>query len=279
MKGNLMNGTMEQAQKMYENFTQPFQSIILATAELNAEPNASYAPFVMDQNQNIFIYISYISQHAKNIANNENVSVMFIEDEKESKQIFARKRLTYQCKGKVIPFNTEKWQIAFTAFSNKFGKIIDSFKSMEDFNIYQLTPNKGRFVIGFGAAYDIEASNLKTLIPVAGQGHGHKHRQGGHGKESNTKDAVDHMNKDHRDSVLNIAKVYGKHREALDAELLDILPDKLLIRLSLKSGQKDVEVPLISPTDDNSSSHGVLISMSKESRKILAEETLKVNVN
>lgn len=272
-----MNGSMEQAQKMYDNFTAPFKSIILGTAELNGEPNASYAPFVMDQNQNIYIYISYITQHAKNIANNENVSVMFIEDEKEAGQIFARKRLTYQCKGKIVPFNTEKWLSALGEFTNKFGKIIDNFKSMEDFNIYQLTPNKGRFVIGFGAAYDIERDNLKVLKPVAGQGHGHKPRHGGNDKESNTKDAVAHMNTDHRDSVLNIAKVYGKHPEALDAELLDILPDKLLIRLKLINGQKEIEVKLINPTDGNGNSHGVLINMSKESRRILAEESLKVS--
>jgi putative heme iron utilization protein len=270
-----MNGTIEQAQKLYDEFTIPFKSIILGTAELNGEPNASYAPFIMDENQNIYIYISYITQHAKNIANNENVSVMFIEDEKESGKIFARKRLTYQCKGKIIPFDTEKWQFAIGAFTNKFGKIIENFKSMEDFNIFQLIPNKGRFVIGFGAAYDIEGANLKILKPVAGQGHGHKPRHG-HGKESNSKDAVNHMNTDHRDSVLNIAKVYGKQTDAIDAELLEILSDKLLIRLTLKSGKKDIEVKLITSPDGNNASHGVLITMSKESRRILAEEAAKV---
>jgi putative heme iron utilization protein len=272
-----MSTTIEQAQEVYAKFSEQFKSIVLGTAELNGEPNASYAPFVMDQNQNIFIYISYITQHAKNISNNNSVSVMFLEDEKEASQIFARKRLTYQCKGEIIPFNSAKWLLVLEEFTKKFGNIINNFKTMEDFNIFQLTPTKGRFVIGFGAAYDIEGANLKVLKPVMGAGHGHKARQG-HGTETSQKDAIHHMNTDHRDSVLNIAKVYGKQPDASDAELLDILPDKLLIKVTLKTGQKEIEVNLIAPAG-NSGSHGVLISMSKESRKILEEESLKMPKN
>ena len=46
----------EKAQAEYEKFPAEFTSIIISTVNKQGIPNASYAPFVMDDNKNIYIY-------------------------------------------------------------------------------------------------------------------------------------------------------------------------------------------------------------------------------
>ena len=41
-------------------------------------------------------------------------------------------------------------------------------RALPDFRIFQLTPRDGRFVIGFGAAYQISGDNLSQLTHITG---------------------------------------------------------------------------------------------------------------
>ena len=61
-------------QSDYEDFHQQFSSIIIATVSDQGIPNASYAPFVMDELKNIYIYVSGLSIHTINIESRPNVS-------------------------------------------------------------------------------------------------------------------------------------------------------------------------------------------------------------
>ncbi|MFM6618927.1 MAG: HugZ family protein, partial [Dolichospermum sp.] len=44
------------------------------------------------------------------------------------------------------------------------GELISTLRSLPDFRIFQLTPKNGRFVIGFGAAYNISSDNINQLV-------------------------------------------------------------------------------------------------------------------
>ena len=59
-------------------------------------------------------------------------------------------------------------------FAERFGDIIDALSGLPAFRIFKLTPYKGLFVIGFGAAYRISGENLNDVIHITGNGHGHK---------------------------------------------------------------------------------------------------------
>jgi heme iron utilization protein len=161
-----MINQFEKAQAEYEKFPEEFTSIIISTVNKQGIPNASYAPFVMDNDKNIYIYVSGLATHTQNIQNHPFVSVLFIDDEVKTKQIFARRRLNFDCTASLIERDSEKWQQIVDKFAIRFGELITTLRSLPDFRIFQLTPNTGRFVIGFGAAYNISSDNINQLVQI-----------------------------------------------------------------------------------------------------------------
>lgn len=159
-----MSDQDKKAQAEYEKFPTEFTSIIMSTVNKEGIPDASYAPFVSDEDKNIYIYVSGLATHTQNIHNHPFVSILFIEDEVKTKQIFARRRLSFNCTAKLVERESEKWQQIVDKFQIRFGELISTLRSLPDFRIFQLTPKNGRFVIGFGAAYNISSDNINQLV-------------------------------------------------------------------------------------------------------------------
>ncbi|BAZ13271.1 pyridoxamine 5'-phosphate oxidase-related FMN-binding protein [Calothrix sp. NIES-4071] len=158
----------EAIQTAYQIFTDQFQSAVICTVSEDGLPNASYAPFVIDDMKNIYIYVSGLSTHTQNLNVKPLASVLFIEDESKTQQMFARRRLSYDCTASLVNSNTATWIQIVSDFESRFGNIIQVLRDLPDFRIFQLTPTSGRFVVGFGAAYDVDASDLNKLIHVTG---------------------------------------------------------------------------------------------------------------
>jgi putative heme iron utilization protein len=154
------------AQSEYEKFPGQFASIIISTVNQKGIPNASYTPFVIDASQNIYIYVSGLATHTQNLQENPHASVLFIEDEAKTNQIFARRRLSFDCTATLIERETAKWHQIVDEFQERFGQMIELLRGLPDFRIFQLTPTEGRFVMGFGEIYNINADNLQQLIQV-----------------------------------------------------------------------------------------------------------------
>jgi putative heme iron utilization protein len=156
----------EKIQAEYEKFTQEFASIIISTVNQEGIPNASYTPFVMDEYKNIYIYVSGLASHTANIQNHPQVGVLFIDDESKTPNIFARRRLSFDCTAILVERESEQWNQIVEKFQARFGEIIEMLRSLPDFRIFQLTPTEGRFVVGFGSIYNISADNLNQLVRV-----------------------------------------------------------------------------------------------------------------
>ncbi|MBD6620307.1 HugZ family protein [Komarekiella sp. 'clone 1'] len=159
---------LEKIQSEYEKFPEEIQSVIISTVSAQGIPNSGYTPYVMDDAKNIYIYVSGLATHTKNLDANPHVSVLFIEDEAQTNQIFARRRLSFDCTATLIERETDKWNKIVEQFQGRFGQIIEVLRGLADFRIFQLTPSEGRFVIGFGAAYHISGDNLHQLVQLTG---------------------------------------------------------------------------------------------------------------
>ncbi|MEF1338454.1 heme utilization protein HutZ, partial [Vibrio rotiferianus] len=134
----------------------------------------SYAPYVQNQ-EGYFVLISQIARHARNLLENPNVSLMMIEDEDSSKQLFARKRLTFDAVATVVERDTEMWQQVVGQMKERFGEIIDGLSQLEDFVLFNLKAEQGLFVKGFGQAYQVSGDDLVDFV----------HLQEGHKKIEN----------------------------------------------------------------------------------------------
>ena len=149
-----------------------YQSVILGTLHPNGYPSSSYAPFYYD-GEVIYIFISDIATHAKNIQSTPKASALFIEDESESKNIFARKRISLQCDATPISRDEETFDNVMKQFQEKFdASLVSMLMGMKDFNLYALKPVYGEATFGFGEAYNIGGEKMNQLVARStGQGH------------------------------------------------------------------------------------------------------------
>ena len=129
-----------------KEFRQERRTLQLATVDAEGRPNVSYAPYVQNQ-EGYFVLISKIARHARNLLENPNVSLMMIEDEESSKQLFARKRLTFDAVANVVERDTEMWQQVVGQMKERFGEIIDGLSQLEDFVLFNLKPESGLSLI------------------------------------------------------------------------------------------------------------------------------------
>ena len=142
-----------------------YQSVILGTLGDNGYPFSSYAPFYYD-GEVVYIFISDIATHAKNIQSTPKASVFFIDDESKSTNIFARKRITLQCDVISIGRDEEKFKKVMGHFQKKFdASMVAMIMGMKDFNLYALTPVYGEATFGFGEAYNIGGEKMNMLVP------------------------------------------------------------------------------------------------------------------
>jgi len=137
------------------------KSVILATVDAEGTPNSSYAPFVQVGNT-LYILVSFMAKHTKNLADGRKASVMFIEDESPTKQIYARERLTIEASTSRIERDSKTWNTAVTKLKETHGKVVDVIAEMGDFILIALQPVKGSYVNGFGSAYFVD-ENLEIL--------------------------------------------------------------------------------------------------------------------
>jgi putative heme iron utilization protein len=283
----MTNDALAEANEAYQGFTDQFQSMVLATVDTDGMPHASYTPYWMDEDRNLYCFVSGLSKHTGNMTATGKVSVFFVEDESAAKQIFARRRLNYECRAELLERHGEEGERAATAFEQRYGGIASTILSMPDFRPFRLTPESGSFVIGFGAAFHISGDNLGELTHLTGDGKGHGLGGGGHGHahgahghdeapgEPLSDEAVarilEHMNSDHADSVLNYARVYGKRDDAQEATLTGLDAEGMDIALHTKGGQQDtIRVPFETPLRHAGDAHKILVQMAIKARQAAA---------
>jgi heme utilization protein HutZ len=152
-----------------KEFRQERRTLQLATVDAEGRPNVSYAPYVQNQ-EGYFVLISKIARHARNLLENPTVSLMMIEDEESSEQLFARKRLTFDAVANVVERDTEMWHQVVGQMKERFGEIIDGLSQLEDFVLFNLKPESGLFVKGFGQAYQVSGDDLVDFVHLQ-EGH------------------------------------------------------------------------------------------------------------
>ena len=141
--------------------------------DCEGKPNVSYAPFVL-LDDGYYILISEIARHARNLLQNPDASLMLVEDEDSSKQLFARKRLTFDATAILVTRDEDKWGKAVAQMKERFGDIIDGLSSLEDFKMFRLKPIQGLFVKGFGQAFQVSGDDLVDFVHLE---EGHKKRE------------------------------------------------------------------------------------------------------
>jgi putative heme iron utilization protein len=148
--------SFSEVQAAYVDFPNRVQSLMLSTIAVGGHPQSSYTPFVMGGDRNFYIFVSALASHTQNLQTTPQAGILLIEDEAQAQQIFARQRLMYDCTVELVDRHNPQWTIWADRFKARFGSIIDMLRQLPDFQIFKLVPISGRFVVGFGAAYEVD---------------------------------------------------------------------------------------------------------------------------
>ncbi len=144
-------------------FIDQFDTLTISSINNKQKPHCSYAPFV-SQEKKFYICISKMAQHTNNLLKTPTASIMFIEDESESKNSFARKRITLDVDILNIQRDDKKFSEIISLFNEKFGEKSSIYEQMADFYLFELTPYSGRAVFGFAEAYKYKGGAFTPLM-------------------------------------------------------------------------------------------------------------------
>ncbi len=155
-------------QDSYRELIASQQTLILSTVNADKRPEISYAPYVQDGQGMFYIFVSELASHTANLLQSGCASIMIVRDEAQSRNLFTRERLTYQCRASEIPLNNPASEAPLTQMQERFGETIKLLRSLSDFHLIVLVPETGRYVAGFGKAYDLKMPK-GTPQPVMGE--------------------------------------------------------------------------------------------------------------
>lgn len=152
-------------QQQCEQFLQSRNSMVLSTLDLEGSLETSVAPFVM-QDDCFFIFVSELAKHTQNMlqqlkrANERDelalVSGLLLSDEKQSEQLFARERISFQLVVSEVVATEPMYDRVLTQFSEQFGEIVSVLRGLPDFHLFALKSQNGGYVRGFGQAFAFE---------------------------------------------------------------------------------------------------------------------------
>ena len=141
-------------------FIHQFNSVLIGTSDTSGEQDISYSPVIYHRSR-FYILISQLSPHTGHLYQRPTAALLFIEDERDSEQIYARRRLSFSCSAQPCKRDDQTWRTLIPLFRKQFGPIIDTVTGLNDFVLFQLQPTEGRWVTGFGQAYGFSGLDFR----------------------------------------------------------------------------------------------------------------------
>jgi putative heme iron utilization protein len=156
---------LEDLSQRYHKLLASQQTLLLSTASITGVPDVSYAPFVRDNTGVFYIFVSEMACHTANLLNNPLVSILFIRQEAEANNLFARERAVLNCRVQEIVRDDAGYTERLHDLQDKFGEVVGILRALPDFHLFALHPESGRYVMGFGRAFSVNV-NDGTIQPV-----------------------------------------------------------------------------------------------------------------
>lgn len=146
---------LDKVEKGMQELVDGQKTVMIASVHTDGQCVSSVAPFVRE-GDDVYLCISSVAEHYHSIkANLNKISLLFVEDEKDCKTVFARNRLSIRCESEFVTDKDLRDKIFDKLIEkNPEENSLQHLRSLADFFILKATMKKGRYVKGFGAAYD-----------------------------------------------------------------------------------------------------------------------------
>lgn len=147
----------------YQTFVKEKETVILSFIDGDGKPFSSCAPFV-EKNNKLYVYISEVAEHYRLMETNDYVDALLIGDEAKANNKFATERARWICRTKNI--GNDGHEDIFALFNEAHGEKLMNVLRGLDFSLFELSPEQGRYVVGFGLAFNctIDGSVFEHVV-------------------------------------------------------------------------------------------------------------------
>jgi putative heme iron utilization protein len=119
------------------------------------EPNLAMVAYAFPEDFSAFyIHVSKLGKHTRDMETNPRVSLLIAQEDDHRADPQTLARVSLQAIAEVLPRGASDYSLIKTRYLRRFPEAEHLF-SLGDFNIWKITPKSGRFVAGFGRAFNL----------------------------------------------------------------------------------------------------------------------------
>ena len=152
----------DEVRQEYLDLRQALLSVQIATQGDENIPESSYAPFVWFDGH-IYLFLSELARHTRNLRREPAVGLMLIEDEAQARNPFSRRRIYLQGTAQSLTREHDAFAPVLAEFHRRFGAVMEVIEPLPDFHLFRVSIYQGRFILGFGQAYRLTGDDLENL--------------------------------------------------------------------------------------------------------------------
>lgn len=137
--------------------------VLSVSVLLDGAPYTGLLPFAMQPDFGAaLVHASSLARHMAGLADGEPISFLVHARDDPDADPLQLPRLTVQGVSRLVARGSAGYAAARQTYVARFPASEPIF-GLGDFNLYALVPQKGRFVVGFGRAYNVTAETIRAL--------------------------------------------------------------------------------------------------------------------
>jgi len=133
---------------------------------VDGDPEASLLPYAVRADYGaVYVQASGLARHSKGLQPGARVGVLIHENEAADADPLQTKRMTVQATVAVLDRESEAFAAAREAFVGRLPGAAMTL-NLGDFTLYELTLGRGRYIAGFGQAYNIGPDTFREIAEL-----------------------------------------------------------------------------------------------------------------
>lgn len=126
-------------------------------------PNLAMVAYALAEDfSSFYIHVSRLGKHTRDMENDPRVSMLITETDDHRPDPQTLTRVSLQGTAEVLSRDVTGYSLVKTLYLKRFPEAEPMF-SMGDFNLWRIIPMGGRFVAGFGQAFNLVPEMLKKV--------------------------------------------------------------------------------------------------------------------
>jgi putative heme iron utilization protein len=137
--------------------------VLALSVVVDGEPEAALLPYAARADYGaVYVQASALARHARGLTNGARVGVLFHAADTPDADPMQLARLSVQATVRTLDRESEDFAEAAAVFARRF-PAAEVTLSLGDFNLYELTFGRGRYVEGFARAFNVGAHTFAEL--------------------------------------------------------------------------------------------------------------------